>query len=400
MTPGRGQSQMNEQVEVSDTPTRPAGTAQEVDGGAPAREAGSRDLIEFRRVSKIFGSGRDEVRALEEVSLNINEGEFFTLLGPSGCGKTTLLRMLAGFEQPSAGQILLDGTELTGLPPYRRPVNTVFQSYALFPHMTVAQNVGFGLEMHGVPRERRNERVREMLALVKLEGYERRKPAQLSGGQQQRVALARALANQPRVLLLDEPLSALDLKLRKEMQIELKRLQVETGLTFVFVTHDQEEALTMSDRIAVMNAGNVLQAGTPRLIYEDPDNRFVADFIGETNLIEATVESVGEDGARFRLASNVVIDGSFREGLSEGREVTLALRPERAEVTPVDAAVVRGLVENIVYFGTDTLYQVAVDEVGMLHVRTQNVAGGVGGIGLGDEVGVRFLADAVRVLRD
>jgi spermidine/putrescine transport system ATP-binding protein len=227
------------------------------------------------------------------------------LLGPSGCGKTTLLRLIAGFEQPTAGEILLEGESIAGTPPFRRPVNTVFQSYALFPHMTVAQNVGFGLEMLGQDRKMIAATVERTLALVKLDGMAGRKPAQLSGGQQQRVALARALANRPKVLLLDEPLSALDLKLRKEMQIELKRLQGETGITFVFVTHDQEEALTMSDRVAVMSAGKILQIGSPSEIYEKPTRRFVADFIGETNFLEAEVlTAAGSDASACRAGAS------------------------------------------------------------------------------------------------
>ena len=366
----------------------------------PAASATDSELIDLRAVCKIFGSGRDEVRALEEITLTIRSGEFFTLLGPSGCGKTTLLRLLAGFEQPTSGAIRLAGEELAGLPPYRRPVNTVFQSYALFPHMNVAENVGFGLQMHGVHPQRINERVSEMLELVKLAGYERRMPAQLSGGQQQRVALARALANHPKVLLLDEPLSALDLKLRKEMQLELKRLQEETGLTFVFVTHDQEEALTMSDRIAVMNAGEILQSGTPRTIYEDPDNRFVADFIGETNLLDGSVAAIDGDDAEFRLASGVHVHGRAREGLAQGQSVTLALRPERVHLHPVAEGYLVGRVINIVYFGTDTLYQVEIDDVGVLHIRQQNLGGDETRAAVGDTVGIRFARDALRALRD
>ena len=226
--------------------------------------------VEAKNVTKVFGAGGDGVRALDEVSVTIRQNEFFTLLGPSGCGKTTLLRLIAGFEMPTAGSILLEGQEVAHLPPFKRPVNTVFQSYALFPHLSVAENIGFGLEMLGKSKDDNKRRCDEMLALVKMTGMGGRKPAQLSGGQQQRVALARALAPRPKVLLLDEPLSALDLKLRKEMQIELKRLQLETGITFIFVTHDQEEALTMSDRIAVMSKGKILQIGTPTEIYEHP----------------------------------------------------------------------------------------------------------------------------------
>ena len=238
------------------------------------------NAVEARGVSKVFGHGPDAVRALDDVSVTIRENEFFTLLGPSGCGKTTLLRLIAGFEMPSAGEILIQGEAVGHLPPHKRSVNTVFQSYALFPHMTVAENISFGLEMRGIDRAESRKAVDEMLELVKLGGLGGRQPNQLSGGQQQRVALARALANHPKVLLLDEPLSALDLKLRQEMRSELKKLQLATGITFIFVTHDQEEALTMSDRIAVMSQGKILQIGEPAQIYEHPTVRFVADFIG------------------------------------------------------------------------------------------------------------------------
>ena len=233
------------------------------------------------------------MRALDDVSIGIRTGEFFTLLGPSGCGKTTLLRLIAGFEMPTGGTILLDGRDITYLPPNLRPVNTVFQSYALFPHLSVADNIGFGLVMQGRPRAEVQATVARMLALVKLEALAGRKISQLSGGQQQRVALARALAPAPKVLLLDEPLSALDLKLRKEMQIELKRLQLETGITFIFVTHDQEEALTMSDRVGVMSAGKLQQVGSPKEIYTRPVNRFVASFFGETNFLAGKREAGG-----------------------------------------------------------------------------------------------------------
>ncbi len=255
--------------------------------------------VEARGVTKIFGGGQEAVRALDDVSVAIRQNEFFTLLGPSGCGKTTLLRLIAGFEQPTSGEILLNGSPVEHLPPYQRAVNTVFQSYALFPHMTVAQNIAFGLEMRGTAKEKVGSVVDEMLALVKLTGLGGRRPSQLSGGQQQRVALARALANHPEVLLLDEPLSALDLKLRQEMRSELKNLQRRTGITFIFVTHDQEEALTMSDRIAVMSKGQIQQLGAPLDIYERPVNRFVADFIGDTNFVEAAV--AGREGDYLAL---------------------------------------------------------------------------------------------------
>ncbi len=282
--------------------------------------------VDARNVGKIYGSGKGEVQALADVSISIEKGEFFTLLGPSGCGKTTLLRCIAGFETPTSGTIHLSGKDITHTPPNQRPVNTVFQSYALFPHLTVAQNVGFGLKMQGKPAAEVARAVERVLALVKLEEFADRLPQQLSGGQQQRVALARALAPEPEVLLLDEPLSALDLKLRKEMQSELKRLQTETGITFIFVTHDQEEALTMSNRIGVMSRGELLQVGTPHDIYDRPVNRFVADFIGETNFLEARV-----DGTEVRIGTgdilNVPLNG--QEGT-----VTLALRPEQIRLMP------------------------------------------------------------------
>ncbi|MEM9627985.1 MAG: ABC transporter ATP-binding protein, partial [Pseudomonadota bacterium] len=260
-------------------------------------EKAGQPAIEIRDVVKRYGS----FTAIKQATLNIGDNEFFTLLGPSGCGKTTLLRMIAGFEDVTAGAIFLYGEEIENLPPHKRPVNTVFQQYALFPHMTVVANVAFGMQRLKLPKAEIAERTKRMLDLVKLGAFAERKPHQLSGGQQQRVALARAMAPSPKVLLLDEPLSALDLKLRQAMRVELKQLQEETGITFVFVTHDQEEALTMSDRITVMSEGEIQQIGTPGEIYERPLNRFVADFIGETNLLDVTVESVSGDRCLCRL---------------------------------------------------------------------------------------------------
>ena len=264
------------------------------------------EIINIQNVLKVY-KGDTDVFALNDVSLIIEENEFFTLLGPSGCGKTTLLRLIAGFEHPTNGTILLNGDDISLLPPNKRPVNTVFQSYALFPHMTVAGNIAFGLEMLGWSKQEVSKTVDEMLELVKMEDLKNRRPSEISGGQQQRVALARALAPKPKVLLLDEPLSALDLKLRKQMQIELKRLQSETGITFVFVTHDQEEALTMSDRIAVMSEGQVLQYGNPREIYHHPENKFVANFIGDSNFLAANIEdgnAVLSDGTKLKLSKS------------------------------------------------------------------------------------------------
>src|SRR5829696_9938052 len=255
--------------------------------------AGAGPLVRFDNVSKRFGV----FTAVDQLSLDIQEGEFFALLGPSGCGKTTLLRMLAGFETPSAGRILLDGADVSDVPPYRRPVNMVFQSYALFPHLTVAGNVAFGLKQEGLPRAQIETRVQEVLALVKLQEFALRKPDQLSGGQRQRVALARALVKRPRVFLLDEPLAALDKKLREDTQFELMDLQTKLGLTFIIVTHDQEEAMTMADRIGVMNQGHLVQVATPTQLYEQPNSRWVADFIGDVNLLEGRLVESGPDGA-------------------------------------------------------------------------------------------------------
>ncbi len=357
--------------------------------------------IEARGVTKIFGDAAETVRALHEVSIHVRENEFFTLLGPSGCGKTTLLRLIAGFEQPSHGEILFDGAPVNHLPPHRRPVNTVFQSYALFPHMTVADNVAFGLEMQGYSAAETAARVGEMLALVKLDGLDRRRPAQLSGGQQQRVALARALANRPKVLLLDEPLSALDLKLRKEMQIELKRIQHETGITFIFVTHDQGEALTMSDRIAVMNVGRVLQIGGPTEIYEHPTSHFVADFIGETNFLEGEVLERNDATARVRLASGATRVASAPADSPASGQVSLVVRPERVGLcAPGDGAALMGRVENVVYFGTDTIYHLRLEGDAPFIVRLQNREGARVVHGQGETVGVMIADHALQVLRD
>ena len=344
--------------------------------------------ISARHVVKAFGQGSATVRALDDVSVDIRKGEFFTLLGPSGCGKTTLLRLIAGFEMPSGGTILLDGADITNLPPNRRPVNTVFQSYALFPHLTVAENVGFGLRMLGKPSAEVKATTDRMLALVKLEALAGRRTAQLSGGQQQRVALARALAPQPKVLLLDEPLSALDLKLRKEMQVELKRLQHETGITFVFVTHDQEEALTMSDRIGVMSNGKLQQVGTAKDIYTRPKNRFVASFVGETNFLHG----VAEAGAlRLGTGERVAV-----AGLRAGGEATVIVRPEQLRLGPPGDGALAGTVRSQVYFGTDTHCHVALADGTELVARLQSPATGEAGLADGQKVGVRFAEGAVQ----
>ena len=352
--------------------------------------------VEARNVSKVFGTGADAVRALDGVSVTIRENESFTLLGPSGCGKTTLLRLIAGFELPTAGEILLEGEHVEQLPPYQRPVNTVFQSYALFPHMTVAQNIAFGLEMRNVPRADIDSTVTEMLGLVKMAGLDGRRPSQLSGGQQQRVALARALANHPKVLLLDEPLSALDLKLRQGMRTELKALQKRTGITFIFVTHDQEEALTMSDRIAVMSQGKIQQLGAPLEIYERPVNRFVADFIGDTNFVTATIDGQAGDYVRCRCGGGLDLLASPISGVASGAKVTLALRPEKIQLKPGAL----GTVAQSVYVGTDTTSEVRLGDGSRISVRLQNAADGQAQFTVGDGVAVDVPAGAARMLQD
>ena len=340
-------------------------------------------VVEMLDVVKRFPTPEGGVvSAVDHVSVQIRDGEFFSLLGPSGCGKTTTLRMIAGFELPTSGEILIDGEYQGYLPANQRPVNTVFQQYALFPHMTIEENVGFGLEMRGIPRLERQKLVEESLNMVRLLGTERRKPNQLSGGQQQRVALARALINRPKVLLLDEPLGALDLKLRKEMQLELKTLQREVGITFIYVTHDQEEALTMSDRIAVMSQGRVLQIGVPEDIYEHPTSRFVADFIGETNFIEGDVEGHG-DPLQFKIADGVVVPAIWASEttVAVGTKAVLSIRPEKIDVTQAkDESVgngshdahAPGKIVDLVYLGTDTRYIVQVAGSTNIIVRMQN----------------------------
>jgi putative spermidine/putrescine transport system ATP-binding protein len=309
----------------------------------------------FDKVTRAFG----EVKAVDGVDLQIEDGEFFTMLGPSGSGKTTCLRMIAGFDRPNSGEIYLHGSKVTQLPPYERDVNTVFQDYALFPHMTVGENIAYGPMIKKMAKTERERRVQEMLDLVRLPDYARRKPAQLSGGQRQRVALARALINEPRVLLLDEPLGALDLKLRQEMQIELKNLQQRLGITFIFVTHDQEEALTMSDRIAVFNAGKIEQIGSPAAIYEQPATAFVAGFVGTSNMIK---------GALARILM--------------GTEDTFALRPEKIHLGRPDAPLLPdalhadGSVLDVIYLGLYTRYLVQLQTGDLLAVVQQNLETG------------------------
>jgi spermidine/putrescine transport system ATP-binding protein len=342
----------------------------------------------------------DDVVAVDGIDVDMPPGEFFTLLGPSGCGKTTTLRMIAGFERPTSGRILLDGNDVARVPPHQRNVNTVFQSYALFPHLDVAKNVAFGLKYHKLSKEERAKRVKEALELVDMTDFARRKADQLSGGQQQRVALARALVLRPRVLLLDEPLGALDAQLRKNLQVELKALQAELGVTFIFVTHDQSEALTMSDRIAVMNRGRVEQAASPKAIYEEPDTVFVADFLGVSNLLGAT--AVGQDGAACMVE---VGDRTLRaqQGATSARgEVKVMIRPERIAIEPHTnhgEERLPGMVERSVFLGGS--YEVHVRVLGgeLLRAMVPN-DGSVSTAALetGAAVSLHLPADAVRVL--
>ena len=327
--------------------------------------------VEILNVTKQFG----EAKAVDDMTLRIERGKFYSFLGPSGCGKTTTLRMIAGFEEPTIGEIRIAGKNVEGLPPYKRNVNTVFQSYALFPHMNVYDNVAYGLRQRNTPPDQIKRRVGEALAMVRLSGREKSFPKQLSGGQQQRVALARALVNRPQVLLLDEPLGALDLKLRKAMQLELKTLQTQVGITFIYVTHDQEEALTMSDYIAVMNAGKILQLGRATEIYEEPETKFVADFIGESNFVEGYVRAL--DGQTARVEANTLsILANKRAGISEGQKVFIAIRPERIVLVkePFQGLVNQypGKIEAMVYSGSTTMYQVRINDQVLLNVREGN----------------------------
>ncbi len=362
----------------------------------PERSDGAQ-MILVDHVTKSFGKGEHAVTALDDVSVTIRPNEFFTLLGPSGCGKTTLLRLIAGFELPTRGRILLEGQEIGHLPPYRRPVNTVFQNYALFPHMTVAENIGFGLEMLGKPAKEIAETTAQMLELVRMEHLAGRRTEQLSGGQQQRVALARALAPHPKVLLLDEPLSALDLKLRKAMQIELKRLQSETGITFVFVTHDQEEALTMSDRIAVMDTGHILQVGTPKEIYNHPARRFVADFIGDINILQAELKTLAQGRGRIALPGGGEAEAGLQDRDAKPGKVSVAIRPENVELTAADdpRATTYGEIENVVYFGVGNNMHIRLADGSELVARSAEAKGRIG-----DKVGVVLPDVHLQVIAD
>jgi spermidine/putrescine transport system ATP-binding protein len=331
--------------------------------------------VRLVQVSKVFG----DLYAVDHIDLEVVDGEFFSLLGPSGCGKTTTLRMIGGFEQPTSGRIELQGEDVTWRPPYKRNVNTVFQNYGLFPHLSIYENVAFGLRRSGVKKDEIKSRVTDMLRLVELPGFERRKPNQISGGQAQRVALARALINRPAVLLLDEPLGALDLKLRKQMQVELKRIQREVGITFIYVTHDQEEAMTMSDRIAVMNKGHYEQLGDPETLYEHPETRFVAGFLGVSNLLSGTVDGTADDYAlvRFADATRVRVPRALVQGMTQ---VDVGVRPEKirihhdAEPAPEGANHLEGVVRDASYLGVSTQYQIETRGGTSITVYEQNVA--------------------------
>lgn len=357
-------------------------------------------FLRIEGVSKRFGS----FQAVRDVTLDVAKGEIFSLLGGSGCGKTTLLRMLAGFEEPSAGRIFLDGRDMAGVPPWNRPVHMMFQSYALFPHMTVARNVAYGLKHEPMSRSAKAERVREMLELVQLTPFAARKPHQISGGQRQRVALARALARQPKLLLLDEPLAALDKKLREHTQFELMSIQQRTGVTFIVVTHDQEEAMTLSDRIAVMDKGEVRQVGTPNEVYEFPDNRFVAGFIGSINTFEATV--IAREGGTLRLAVpafGAEVLARDVPGVSPGQAVTMALRPEKAGISrtrPETVNAFEGTVKDLAYFGKDSLYRITLPSGTLVQAHAVNARRGAEVADWDDAVWLGFEPDSVLVLAE
>jgi spermidine/putrescine transport system ATP-binding protein len=358
----------------------------------PSQDVERTVAVELSAVTKRFG----EFVAVDDLTLDIYEGEFFSLLGPSGCGKTTTLRMIAGFEEPTEGGISVDGDPMRGVPPYRRPVNTVFQSYAIFPHLNVFDNVAFGLRRSGVKGGELHKRVTDACEMVQLPGFEKRKPSKLSGGQQQRVALARALVNHPEVLLLDEPLGALDLKLRKEMQLYLKNLQHEVGITFIYVTHDQEEALTMSDRIAVMNEGRIQQVADPPTLYERPENRFVADFIGQTNVFSGTVESVGDGRVTLRTASGETVEATAHE-VEVGAEAHAAVRPEKVRFGSEGDNVISVEIRQVIYLGVSTQYIAERSGGGKIVLYQQN-APDVPGPAEGDEISVAWDARSCLVL--
>lgn len=335
-------------------------------------------FIQIKNLSKNF----DGTPAVANIDLNIYQGELFTILGGSGCGKSTLLRMLAGFETPSEGQIIIDGKDMAGIPAYDRPVNMMFQSYAVFPHMTVAQNISYGLKKDGIEKSQIKNRVNEMLELVQLSALGKRKPHQLSGGQRQRVALARALIKKPKVLLLDEPLAALDKKLREQTQFELMNLQYELGITFVVVTHDQEEAMTLSSRVAVMNEGRFIQIGTPSQVYESPNNKFVADFFGTINFFNATVQNANQDSKVLCATlekTGTKLDAKFDGNIHPGDQITIAVRPEKISITKnnpegENLTITKGVVEDLAYYGNRSIYRIRSQSGRIIQVSAQNFA--------------------------
>jgi len=342
---------------------------------APWADPAVLPLVRFEQVTKRFGA----IRAIDRLALDIFAGEFFALLGPSGCGKTTLLRLLAGFEAPEEGRILLEGADLAGIPPYRRPTNMMFQSYALFPHLSVERNIAFGLEQERMPKPQIAARVEEMLALVKLEGFARRKPDQLSGGERQRVALARALAKRPKVLLLDEPMAALDKKLRAETQFELIELQARLGTTFVIVTHDQEEAMTLAARMAVMERGRIVQVGTPAEIYEQPNSRYVADFVGDVNLLEGRLVTTGAGESLVHGNGGVALRIAQPVDAAPGALVWVALRPEKVRMgldrpTEAHENALTGTVVDVGYLGNLSVYKVRLEDGALMKATLSNQA--------------------------
>ena len=339
------------------------------------------NIIELKNISRIFDDG---FKAVENFNLEVKRGEFVTFLGPSGCGKTTTLRMIAGFDLPTEGEILLNGKEISKLPPNERPINTVFQRYALFPHMNIFENIAFGLKLKKLPKEEIRKKVKKVLELVDLEGFEKRSVSTLSGGQQQRVAIARALVNEPEILLLDEPLGALDLKMRKEMQLELKAMHDELGITFIYVTHDQEEALTMSDKIVVMNEGKIQQIGAPEDIYNEPQNAFVADFIGESNIFNGIM--TGNMTARFAGGLFQCVDD-----VPEGTNIMAVVRPEDIEITLPDKGQIHGKVSSVIFKGIH--YEITVQS-GRYEVVIQSTKSAE----VGSEVGMRVEPDGIHIM--
>jgi len=375
----------------------------------PNQSSDSREIdIEFRGVTKRY----DEVIAVDDVSLTVERGSFFSFLGPSGCGKTTSLRLIAGFDQPTEGDVFIGGASVVGIPPHKRPVNMVFQQYALFPHMDVSENIGYGLRQRD-PKPAKQEitkRVDETLEMVRLSGYGKRRTWELSGGQQQRVALARALINRPTCLLLDEPLAALDRKLRREMQIELQTLQREVGITFILVTHDQEEALSMSDRICIMREGQIIQSGSPRELYDEPINRYVADFVGKTNFFSGEVVDVSDPDITVKSSSGQVFVGAQPKGaprLVSGSKACVAVRPEMISISTTGEAIngntiaIQGRVKNRIFLGEHSEYLIATEEFGdVLVLSPKSIESMNRSFAPGDNISISWRPEAVLVLGD